>query len=744
MDWKNFLKSAQTIGIKVLDVYLSDRFTSGVSIHDTAKLGVHTTLAVWNRHKVDVCLRDNDFSAAADYMVKAVEHTVKANEQASSFVKGASQTGMNINNISMNDVSDVYEKLHEINYKSKSENQIAKAKEQHSIKRDGLSEVSERVYKNIEASKEAREHSNFNTGTLDYNEHQFSSKNFDRLLKQRGLSDSEIDNVKKSFNRFSNSRRPNSSIETVVKHTRPEGEEKFVYSSNGDASGVYTTSDIYVDNKTGIDKLATPQNNDFLRADTVRVYGDQIIGTVAPQPVFQLEASIEGRDHIQRIGGGRQSVTNGGYKTGAVQKTGEYRYLTDTAQRRPLLGPAQETEVNVSANKSVLQNSKDTKEIRLQAKYPNRQTNNLQSNTHHKSTNTLQSRRRNSVARTKANRQRQRAGYRYHNDTTQKRSLLGSAQETDLNILANKSILQNRRDIKETRSKANRQRQQAKNRRSNASRKSNLQNRRRNTGARSKANRQRQQAKNRRSNTARKSNLQNRRRNTGARSKANRQRQQAKNRRSNTARKSNLQNRRRNTGARSKANRQRQQAKNRRSNTSRNSNLQNRRHNATQKRSQNNCSRPQAQKGRAQKNVGARKGGSKLQGRRNSAQKRSQSNRSISQAQKGRAQKNVGARKGGSKLQGRRNSAQKRSQSNRSRPQAQKGRAQKNAGARKGGSKLQGRRNAANSRGNNIGNKGSARSNSPARTSGRSSGMKSSGGRSAGGRGGGGRGGGRK
>jgi len=678
MDWKNFLKSAQTIGIKVLDVYLSDRFTSGVSIHDTAKLGVHTTLAVWNRHKVDVCLRDNDFSAAADYMVKAVEHTVKANEQASSFVKGASQTGMNINNISMNDVSDVYEKLHEINYKSKSENQIAKAKEQHSIKRDGLSEVSERVYKNIEASKEAREHSNFNTGTLDYNEHQFSSKNFDRLLKQRGLSDSEIDNVKKSFNRFSNSRRPNSSIETVVKHTRPEGEEKFVYSSNGDASGVYTTSDIYVDNKTGIDKLATPQNNDFLRADTVRVYGDQIIGTVAPQPVFQLEASIEGRDHIQRIGGGRQSVTNGGYKTGAVQKTGEYRYLTDTAQRRPLLGPAQETEVNVSANKSVLQNSKDTKEIRLQAKYPNRQTNNLQSNTHHKSTNTLQSRRRNSVARTKANRQRQRAGYRYHNDTTQKRSLLGSAQETDLNILANKSILQNRRDIKETRSKANRQRQQAKNRRSN------------------------------------------------------------------TSRKSNLQNRRRNTGARSKANRQRQQAKNRRSNTSRNSNLQNRRHNATQKRSQNNCSRPQAQKGRAQKNVGARKGGSKLQGRRNSAQKRSQSNRSRSQAQKGRAQKNVGARKGGSKLQGRRNSAQKRSQSNRSRPQAQKGRAQKNAGARKGGSKLQGRRNAANSRGNNIGNKGSARSNSPARTSGRSSGMKSSGGRSSGGRGGGGRGGGRK
>ena len=52
--------------------------------------------------------------------------------------------------------------------------------------------------------------------------------------------------------------------------------------------------------------------------EEVRVHGNQIRGTVAPQPGWSEEARKNG-DNVERKGGGTQIYTNGGYESNAVQ-----------------------------------------------------------------------------------------------------------------------------------------------------------------------------------------------------------------------------------------------------------------------------------------------------------------------------------------------------------------------------------------------------------------------------------------
>ncbi len=214
------------------------------------------------------------------------------------------------------------------------------------IKKQRAQEMAARIRHNVEQSRIAREASNIGTGTLSYSEHPISSKGLKKLLRQRGLSDSEIADVMGSFNKYADAGEllssPSMPRDITVKRTRPEGEIRWVYSTKGDASGIFTTRDLYFDNRTGMGSLATPASNAFLQAEKVIIPEGQIQinGTVAPQHAFTADAMSRGLDDVIRRGGGIQTVTNGGFATGAVKRTGEIRRLFDTANRVKLLNPA--------------------------------------------------------------------------------------------------------------------------------------------------------------------------------------------------------------------------------------------------------------------------------------------------------------------------------------------------------------------------------------------------------------------
>lgn len=208
-----------------------------------------------------------------------------------------------------------------------------------------------RIRKNIAESQEAREASNYGKEGLDYNKHELSSRNFDRLMKERGIPEDTAREIKESHNRWSPYRNDDLPTDTFAKHADPEGEDLIIYSSLGnDASGNYLSKEIYNDNANGIHDLALPagdldyHGNDMLHADRVKAKGDLIGGTVAPQPNFTIDASTDKSDSIERAGGGEQYITNGGFKSGVVEKTGESWSLADTAGRRKLLNPTIDSE----------------------------------------------------------------------------------------------------------------------------------------------------------------------------------------------------------------------------------------------------------------------------------------------------------------------------------------------------------------------------------------------------------------
>ncbi len=205
------------------------------------------------------------------------------------------------------------------------------------LKKRQADEIAARVHQNIEESRIAREASNFGAGGLSYREYPISSKGIMRLLEQRGLTTEQAQEVIESFNKFSPYRDMSLGQGVTVSHTPTAGEIRYIYSTNRDASGIFTTPDWFIDNRTGIGDLATPTSNAMLNAEKVIIYGDKINGTVAPQPLFTIDAAASGTDDVIRRGGGNQTVTNGGLNSGAVRRTGEIRRLFDTANRVKLL-----------------------------------------------------------------------------------------------------------------------------------------------------------------------------------------------------------------------------------------------------------------------------------------------------------------------------------------------------------------------------------------------------------------------
>jgi len=181
--------------------------------------------------------------------------------------------------------------------------------------------IRQRVLSNIEASRKSRESNNEGKG-LNYDEHKFTSKNFDKLMEQRGKSKEEAQEIKSSFNKWAGENKdPNLSQDVTVKRSRPSGDKGYVYSTKGGerpASGNYVGAEKYNKVNDAKSKYATPTSNKMTQREEVRVHGNQIRGTVAPQPGWSEEARKNG-DNVERKGGGTQIYTNGGYESNAVQ-----------------------------------------------------------------------------------------------------------------------------------------------------------------------------------------------------------------------------------------------------------------------------------------------------------------------------------------------------------------------------------------------------------------------------------------
>lgn len=135
-----------------------------------------------------------------------------------------------------------------------------------------------------------------------------SSKNFDKLMQQRGLSKKDASSLKASFDRSS---------PMQVRHAK-KGEQFTVTHGTQNASGIFVSKGSL--GKTPdkrINKGALPNSNSAKFETKVALDKNQnlIYGKIAPQSKFQKMDPKQ----TPRKGGGTQVITDGGYKKGAIK-----------------------------------------------------------------------------------------------------------------------------------------------------------------------------------------------------------------------------------------------------------------------------------------------------------------------------------------------------------------------------------------------------------------------------------------
>lgn len=183
-----------------------------------------------------------------------------------------------------------------------------------------MSEKSDNIKKNIEDNRRAIEASRIQKTGLTNQKVKLSSKNFDKLMKERGLSNQSIDELKKSNVQ---------SEKMQVRHAKVG--EQFVTTH-----GIQRSSGIFVSEKSlgktpeeRIDKGALPHSNSAEYETRVELTCNQnlVYGKIAPQSKF---SKMDPKQQV-RNGGGEQIITNGGYNSGAV-RTKDAKYPVPVKQ----------------------------------------------------------------------------------------------------------------------------------------------------------------------------------------------------------------------------------------------------------------------------------------------------------------------------------------------------------------------------------------------------------------------------
>ncbi len=163
------------------------------------------------------------------------------------------------------------------------------------------------IEKNVQASHEASKSSRYMQSGLSDKRAKLSSKNFDKLMAERGLSKEDAASLKASNQ---------SGTSMEVRHAKAG--EKFVTTHGTERSSGVFVSEKSLGNTPGerIDKGALPHSNSAEYETTVELSKDQnlVYGTIAPQSKFSKMDPVQ----APRSGGAEQVITDGGYNTGAV------------------------------------------------------------------------------------------------------------------------------------------------------------------------------------------------------------------------------------------------------------------------------------------------------------------------------------------------------------------------------------------------------------------------------------------
>lgn len=171
-----------------------------------------------------------------------------------------------------------------------------------------MTERAEYIRKNIRASKKATETSRINKTGLTDRKVKLNSKNFDKLMKQRGLT-------KQARTELKNSNAQGSQMQ--VRHAKAG--EKFVTTHGTERSSGVFVSEKSLGSTSGerINKGALPHSNTAEFETKVELARDQnvVYGKIAPQSKFsKMDPKQQPRN-----GGGEQIITDGGYNSGAVR-----------------------------------------------------------------------------------------------------------------------------------------------------------------------------------------------------------------------------------------------------------------------------------------------------------------------------------------------------------------------------------------------------------------------------------------
>lgn len=171
-----------------------------------------------------------------------------------------------------------------------------------------MTERAEYIRKNIRASKKATETSRINKTGLTGRKVKLNSKNFDKLMKQRGLT-------KQARTELKNSNAQGSQMQ--VRHAKAG--EKFVTTHGTERSSGVFVSEKSLGSAPGerINKGALPHSNTAEFETKVELARDQniVYGKIAPQSKFsKMDPKQQPRN-----GGGEQIITDGGYNSGAVR-----------------------------------------------------------------------------------------------------------------------------------------------------------------------------------------------------------------------------------------------------------------------------------------------------------------------------------------------------------------------------------------------------------------------------------------
>lgn len=183
-----------------------------------------------------------------------------------------------------------------------------------------MTERAEYIRKNIRASKKATETSRINKTGLTDRKVKLNSKNFDKLMKQRGLT-------KQARTELKNSNAQGSQMQ--VRHAKAG--EKFVTTHGTERSSGVFVSEKSLGSTPGerINKGALPHSNTAEFETKVELARDQnvVYGKIAPQSKFsKMDPKQQPRN-----GGGEQIITDGGYNSGAV-RTKDSKYPVPVKQ----------------------------------------------------------------------------------------------------------------------------------------------------------------------------------------------------------------------------------------------------------------------------------------------------------------------------------------------------------------------------------------------------------------------------